>query len=537
MRRMRAVVLILCSLAPAFGPATAGGQSPAPGRIPPAVFTDPDRRAKLAEAFPEIDRLFAAFATRSRVPGIAYAVIVDGQIAHTGALGVTDVVAKTAVTPDTVFRIASMTKSFTALAIMKLRDEGKLSLDDPAERYIPELAGLAYPSADAPRITIRHLLSHAAGFPEDNPWGDRQLAATDDEMAQMMRRGIPFSTAPGTAYEYSNFGFAILGRIVARVSGVPYKDYVATRLLAPLGMTSTTLQPAAVPPGRMTKGYRLEGDQWVEEPPLADGAFGAMGGMLTSTRDLAKYVAMFLSAWPPRDDPDPGPVRRGSLREMQQVSRPSPASVTRDPADNTLRLNTGGYGFGLRVWQTCAIGHVVAHSGGLPGFGSHMRWLPEHGVAIVALGNLTYTAWTRVTDDAIDALAKTGGLQPRAPQPSPALLAAQAEVSSLVRAWDDGRADRVAADNLYLDTPKAERRAQLDRIRGQVGECRGAVSPIAAENALRGLWTIACDRGWVRVGITLAPTVPPLVQQWTVVPVLAADGPPRLTQRPTCPDK
>jgi hypothetical protein len=248
-------------------------------------------------------------------------------------------------------------------------------------------------------------------------------------------------------------------------------------------------------------------------------------------------VAMFLSAWPPRDGPDPGPVRRSSLREMQQVSRPAPASVTRDPADNTLRLNTGGYGFGLRVWQTCAVGHVVAHSGGLPGFGSHMRWLPEHGVAIVALGNLTYTGWTRVTDDAIDALAKTGGLQPRVPQPTPALLAAQAEVSSLVRAWDDGRADRVAAGNLYLDTPKAERRALLDRIRGQVGECRGAASPIEAENGLRGLWTIACDRGWVRVGITLAPTVPPLVQQWTVVPVLAADGPPKTAARPTCPDK
>ena len=90
-------------------------------------------------------------------------------------------------------------------------------------------------------------------------------------------------------------------------------------------MTSTTLQPASVPPGRLTKGYRLEGDQWVEEPPLPDGAFGAMGGMLTSTRDLAKYVGFLMSAWPPRDDPDTGPVRRSSVREMQQVWRPSPA--------------------------------------------------------------------------------------------------------------------------------------------------------------------------------------------------------------------
>jgi CubicO group peptidase (beta-lactamase class C family) len=539
MRRMPAILLALFSLVTSGGPSAvhAQPQPQPPGRIPPATFADSGRRAKLEQAFPEIDRLFGAFALKSRVPGIAYGVLIDGQLAHIGTVGVTDVVAKTPVTTDTVFRIASMTKSFTALAIMKLRDEGKLNLEDPAERYIPELAGLAYPTADAPKITIRHLLSHAEGFPEDNPWGDRQLAATDDEMARMMRRGIPFSTAPGTAYEYSNFGFAILGRIVARVSGMPYKDYVATRLLDPLGMTSTTLQAASVPPGRLTKGYRLEDGQWVEEPPLPDGAFGAMGGMLTSTRDLAKYVAVFMSAWPPRDAPDAGPVRRSSVREMQQVWRPAPATVMRDSADATLRLNTGGYGFGLRVWQTCAVSHVVAHSGGLPGFGSQMRWLPEHGVAVVAMGNLTYTSWGRVIDEAIEALAKTGALQPRVAQPSAALLAAQAEISSLVGQWDDGRADRVAADNLYLDAPKTRRRAELDRIRAEVGECRGPASPIEAENALRGLWTIGCARGWVRVGITLAPTVPPLVQQWTVVPVQAADGPPKPASRPTCADR
>ncbi|MFP5355582.1 MAG: serine hydrolase, partial [Gemmatimonadota bacterium] len=82
-----------------------------------------------------------------------------------------------------------MTKSFTAAAILQLRDAGQLSLDDPVDRYIPELVTLRYPTADSPRITVRHLLSHSEGFPEDNPWGDQQLAATDDEMAQMMRAG------------------------------------------------------------------------------------------------------------------------------------------------------------------------------------------------------------------------------------------------------------------------------------------------------------------------------------------------------------
>ena len=194
-------------------------------------------------------------------------------------------------------------------------------------------------------------------------------------------------------------------------------------------MHATTLEAADVPPGRLAHGYRLEGTDLVDEPALPDGAFGPMGGMLTSTRDLAAYVGFLSSAWPPRDDPDTGPVRRSSLREMQQVWRPSPATVSRDGVDGPLRLNAGGYGFGLRVWQTCGLSHTVAHSGGLPGFGSHMRWLPEHGVAIIAMGNLTYTSWGRVTEDALDALARTGGLKPRTPQPSAALLEARAAVN------------------------------------------------------------------------------------------------------------
>jgi CubicO group peptidase (beta-lactamase class C family) len=103
--------------------------------------------------------------------------MVDGKLVHTGGLGYTDVTAKIPVTSKSDFRIASMTKSLTAMAILKLRDEGKLKLDDPAYIYIPEMKNNKYLTKDATPITIRHLLTHAAGYPEDNPWGDRQLAA------------------------------------------------------------------------------------------------------------------------------------------------------------------------------------------------------------------------------------------------------------------------------------------------------------------------------------------------------------------------
>ena len=524
---IRVCQIIVAIAIAVLGPAEAGpygGIAPYTSRGEPPRFTDPDRVAKLRGAFPEVDRLMADFAARSHVPGIAYGILIDGDLAHTGAVGTRDAslgTMKAPVDADTVFRIASMTKSFTALSILKLRDEGKLSLDDPAERYVPELAGLIYPTADSPRITVRHLLSHAEGFPEDNPWGDRQLAATDEQMGEMLRGGIPFSNPPGLAFEYSNYGFAILGRIVSKVSGLRYRDYVGTNILKPLGLSATTLDPGAVPPGRMAHGYRWEDGTWKEEPPLPDGAFGAMGGMLTSIRDLGRYVAFMMSAWPPRDGAESGPVRRASLREMQQVWRPAPASVSRALSASTIQLIAGGYGFGLRVSQTCAFRHIVAHSGGLPGFGSQMRWLPEQGVGVIALGNLTYTGWGSAIDAAVEALAKTGGLQARVPQPSPALAEARDAVSRLVgTGWDDRLADSIAADNFFLDQSKERRRRELDDLRGRVGACRpdGAFD---VENALRGQWTMTCDRGALRVAITLAPTMPPRVQFLSVRQVTA----------------
>ncbi len=493
-------------------------------KAPSPAFADPARRDALARAYPEIDRLFQQFAADQHVPGAAWGVIVDGELVHSGVTGYRDLPSKAPVTPGTVFRIASMTKSFTAMAILKLRDEGKLSLDDPAEKYVPEMKSLVYPTSDAPKITIRHLLSHAEGFPEDNPWGDQQLADTDEQLSALIKAGIPFSNAPGMAYEYSNFGFAILGRVVANVvepsstaKTAVYTRYVTENILRPLGMTSTTLEPASVPADRLAHGYRWEDEQWKNEPLLANGSFGSMGGMLTTLSDLGKYVGAFLASWPPRDGPETLPVKRSSLREMQQVCRPSASTVTRPSPPGgfgaaSVQLNAGGYAYGLRVWQNCQFPTLVAHGGGLPGFGSYERWLPEYGVGLIAFGNKTYTSFTGTFEAAFDLLAKTGGLQPRQMQPSPALVAAHDAVSSLVVKWDDATADRIAAVNLFLDRDKAHRRADLDELHAKVGACTAGPGFDRVENALRGDWTLTCERGNVKVAITLAPTAPPKVQ-------------------------
>jgi CubicO group peptidase (beta-lactamase class C family) len=513
----RALSLTILCVMTVAGPSNLAAQTRRGEKPNVPGFADSERRAKLARAFRDVDLLFKDFAERSHVPGLAYGIVIDGELAHTGAIGYREVASRSPVDADTVFRIASMTKSFTALAILDLRDEGKLSLDDAVERYVPELRNLSYPSADSPRITIRHLLAHAEGFPEDNPWGDRQLAVTEDQMTAMLRRGIPFSNPPGLAYEYSNYGFAILGRIVSRVSRMSYRDYVEVNIIRPLRLAATTLDPSSVPPARLAHGYRWR-DKWEEEPLLGDGAFGAMGGMLMSLRDLSRYVSFLMSAWPPRDDADDGPIRRASLREMQQVQRTAPATVTRSGPNAEIQLVAGGYGFGLRVWQSCDVRHTVAHTGGLPGFGSSMRWLPEHGVGVVTLANLTYTSAAAIGLQALQAMARTGALQPRIVQPSAALVEARDAVSRLIREWDDRVADSIAADDLFLDESKESRRRRLENLRQQHGICMPDGS-FDVENALRGRWTMTCERGTLRAAITLAPTVPPKVQFLEVRPV------------------
>ena len=285
---------------------------------PPPAFADPERRETLASGFPEVDRIFAEFCERNRVPGVAYGVVVDGELAHHGGVGVRDVASGATADADSVFRIASMTKSLTAMCVLLLRDEGRLSLDDPVHAHVPELARLPYPTLDSAPVTVRQLLSMASGLVTDDPWADRHLDAGDDEFSRWMEGGVAFTLPPGVAFEYSNFGYGILGRVVASAAGEPARAFAQERVLGPLGMASTTWDADHIADDRVARGYRLEDDAWVEEAPLADGALGTMGGLATSVRDYATYVALHLSAWPPRDDPDEGPLRRSSLREMQQ---------------------------------------------------------------------------------------------------------------------------------------------------------------------------------------------------------------------------
>jgi CubicO group peptidase (beta-lactamase class C family) len=505
----RTLALLIAAL---IAPSLAAAQAPETvGPSPVPVFSDLARREKLAGAFAAIRDSMPDAAKRIGAPGLAWGVIVDGELAASGAVGVRDVEGNQPATPQTIFRIASMTKSFTALAILALRDEGKLSLDDAVTRHIPEFAGVTLPTRDAPAITIRHLLTHSEGFAEDNPWGDRQLAIPDQTLGDWLKQGLPFSTSPGTAFEYSNYGFALLGRIVSNVSGMPFGDYIRTRILMPLGMRSTMWDPGDVPADRIAHGYRRNGERWIRETPLSHGSFGAMGGLYTSTDDLARYVAFMLSAWPPRDDAEAGPVRRSSVREMQQGQRHSGLAVFRTAPDAPLTVRSSAYAYGLGSTEDCRFRMTVAHGGGLPGFGSTMQWLPDYGVGVIVLANVTYAGAGGIGRGILEKLSATGALQPRTLPASAPLLETRAAITSLVNQWSDSGFQALAADNLLLDRPLDTRRQDVMALHQSLGTCTPD-GDIDAENWLRGSFKLKCTQGWLRVAFTMAPTRPPRVQ-------------------------
>jgi CubicO group peptidase (beta-lactamase class C family) len=213
------------------------------------------------------------------------------------------------------------------MALLKLRDEGRLSLDAPAATYYPPLADLVYPTRDSPPITVRQLLEHGSGLPEDNFWIDVQLDMSDADLVALLQSGMSFSRAPATHFEYSNIGFAIAGKVIENVSGMPAREYIRKEILAPLGMTATVWSRSEAPPGRVAvgywgaDGYKREDTQKPPAPTKEPAVLDVVGGLYSTPTDMARYVAYHLSAWLPRDDTESGPVHRSTLREMHLGTR------------------------------------------------------------------------------------------------------------------------------------------------------------------------------------------------------------------------
>jgi len=478
----------------------------------PPVFNETERVQKIREGLAGSHQFYAASALSNHLPGVAYGLVVDDSLVFAGGYGTINTETGEAVTEHSLFRIASMSKSFTAMAILKLRDEGRLSLADPVSRYIPDLEQLIYLTADAPPVTIFNLLTMTAGFPEDNPWGDRFLDIKDSALMEQVGNGISFSSVPSLQYEYSNLGFGLLGHIITEVSGVPFQEYITSNILIPLGMIHTCYEYGEVPEELLARGYRWEDERWVPEPMLHDGAFGSMGGLITSIEDFSKYVSFHLSAWPPRSDPDTGPVKRSTLREMHRMNNPryfsGPARLGSD--DGPIMQ---GYGFGLRIMKDHEEVTEVGHGGGLPGFGSSYMFYPQYGIGIMAFSNLTYAGGIvkSANYQVMRELVSAGLFVPRRMVVPDILKKRKEQVIQLITNWNPALEEEIIAANLYLDISREKRMDEASELLGRAGKIL-ASGPVIPENQLRGNFILEGSERNLKVSFTLTPEAEPRVQ-------------------------
>lgn len=416
----------------------------------------------------------------------------------------------------TAFRIASCTKSFTCATLLLLRDRGLLDLDSPITAFVPEYTPTT-PASDPVTPTVRMLMMMSGGLPTDDPWGDRQESMTRAELGALLQAGVPAVSIPGTAFEYSNLGYALLGQVVESVTRRPYIDVVTEELLQPLGLEHTRFRAKDVD-GEVALGYRRSGDRWVELPFSESGVFSPMGGLFSTPHDLARWAAWLASAFSPAAAL-PGPLSPASRREMQQIHR----AIAADPDATVASPGEQGYGFGLFVERDPVWGTLANHSGGYPGFSTHMRWNNDAQIGVVGFENATYSGAKAPATEALDLAVRHLDRRVVGSTPWPETLALREAAEALVLRWDDGLADRIFADNVAPDIPYEERVATIAAAIQSVGGLEpgrsGDASEARGDSPAHLVWHIPGRTGRLRCEIRLAPTTPAAIQTFIVTAV------------------
>jgi CubicO group peptidase (beta-lactamase class C family) len=323
---------------------------------------DPIRDRRLADAVRVLDSWIGEQMRYHGTPGMAIGLVQGDRVVWSKAYGAADLATGAPVTAATPFRLGSLSKVFTALAVMQLRDDGKLSLDDPVVRHLPWFkVGSAYP--DAPPITIRHLLTHTSGLPRELAypyWTTHTFPDRATFHAALATQSV-FS-APGAAYRYSNVGVALLGEIIAAASGEPYAALLQRRLLTPLGMTSSSAAPDAALVARLARAYqRRRGNEPRREIAYYDtGTFAPMGGVVSTVDDLTRLLVLLLSA-------DAG----GAVRPADARALAAPTLAEMQRAQFVYPSFAGGRGLGFAVSRRDGATYV-GHGGWIGGHRSDL---------------------------------------------------------------------------------------------------------------------------------------------------------------------
>lgn len=423
---------------------------------------------------------------------------------------------------DTVFRIASMSKSFLAAAALGLRDDGLLDLDRAVSAYLPG-ARFLFDGREA-EVTLRQLLSNCSGMPEDNAWGDRMLGASREEIALLAGEGFRLTAEPGERYQYSNLGMSLVGRAIEAVTGRTIEHEVARRFLDPLGLANTSYQASDYPEAdALALGYRTfdGGASFTVEPYVGSGALACIGALFSTLDDVAAWASFLASAFgdtPTRTDV----LAAASRRELQRVHTVSPIDASRSDKD----LSAQGYGMGLVVEHDRRHGRIVQHSGGLPGFSSHMRWHAQTGLGVVVFGNSDEFGAERLACRCLPTVLTGLGVGADNAQPWPEALEHAAKIDAALRAGEPlDTIASVLADNVLLDLPGDVRQRRVAELLETVGAIATAQAPLSdrtrtGENGNALSWSIQCERGTLLCDIRLIGLRTPLVQ---AVDITAAD--------------
>jgi len=326
-------------------------------------------------------------AADQRVPGVAVGIVRDQALAWSAGFGFADLAARRPVDEHTLFSIASITKTFTAAAIMQLQERKRLGLDEPVGRFLPEFRAVRDRFGPIDQITLRRLLTHRSGLVGEAPtqhWTTGKSPTTAEILATLPRIGIVIE--PDSAFKYSNLAFSLLGEVVARVSERSYADYVNDELLRPLGMDASGFELDAARSAKMATGYEPHPYEDLpakavaqESGALATNGDLAAGGLRSSVADLAKWIALQFRTRDragERDSADRNVVLSAkSLREMHRVS-----FVEADWRS----------GYGLPWWASRIGDNIYLHHGGaVEGFLTFVAFNKLYRLGVIVLTNAT----------------------------------------------------------------------------------------------------------------------------------------------------
>lgn len=354
----------------------------------------------------QLEQQIAEQMRAAQIPGLALAIVKDGQMIYAHGFGVTSVEdSGLPVTPQTLFRIGSITKPFTGTAVMRLAEEGKLDIDRPVKDYVPWLTFSQEGAAD--RVTLRLLMGHRSGLVTDaEHFGRRDPEALEAHI----RNDLPlyrFIAPPGKLWFYSNPGLNLVGYVAEVASSQRYTDLMQTFVFEPLQMHRTTFDPTVAMTYPLAQSHTLNEDGTLSvEHRFADNIAHYPGGFLMSTAlDLANFAIMQMN--------------QGRFDDTQVLSAASVAEM-QTPQANLYTTNDSGYGltFGIETYKSQ---RVVGHGGAISSFGSQLSMIPAAGVAVVLLFNRTSAQFSpdalvnSIFDQLLNLPEQTPALQPVEP--------------------------------------------------------------------------------------------------------------------------